>query len=405
MSRLDNVLTVAEMKEYARRRVPKQFFDYADSGSWTESTYRANHSDFAKILLRQRIARTLEDRSLATAIAGQDVAMPIALAPTGLTGMQCADGEIKAARAAEKAGVPFTLSTMSICSIEDVAENTNRPFWFQLYVMRDRKFIERLIDRAKAARCPVLVLTMDLQILGQRHKDIRNSLSAPPKFTPRFVFEIARKPQWALGMLRTNRRSFGNIVGHVDSVGDLSSLSHWTASQFDLSLNWKDVAWIKNRFNGRVIVKGVLDSEDARLALTHGADGIIVSNHGGRQLDGARSSISALPAVIDAVGGKTEVYVDGGVYSGQDVFKAIALGARSAFIGRAFLWGLGAGGEAGVTRVLDILCRELDITMALCGERDIRNVGVHNLDVAGPSTVFAGEVAAGSQATAKLETF
>jgi len=402
--RLDKVLTVAEMKECARRRVPKQFFDYADSGSWTESTYRANHADFAKILLRQRIARTLEDRSLATAIAGQDVAMPIALAPTGLTGMQCADGEIKAAKAAEKAGVPFTLSTMSICSIEDVAANTNRPFWFQLYVMRDRKFIERLIERAKAAKCPVLVLTMDLQILGQRHKDIRNGLSAPPKFTPRFVFEIARKPQWALGMLRTRRRSFGNIVAHVDNVGDLSSLSHWTESQFDLSLNWKDVAWIKNKFNGRVIVKGVLDSEDARLALAHGADGIIVSNHGGRQLDGARSSISALPAVVDAVGGKTEVYVDGGVYSGQDVFKAIALGARSAFIGRAFLWGLGAGGEAGVTRVLDILRRELDITMALCGERDIRNVGIHNLDTAGTSLSVAREVAAGSLATAKRET-
>ena len=386
MSPLDKVLTVEDMKECARRRVPKQFFDYADSGSWTESTYRANHADFEKILLRQRIARSLEERSLATVIAGQDAAMPIALAPTGLTGMQCADGEIKAAKAAEKAGVPFTLSTMSICSIEDVAQNTSRPFWFQLYVMRDRKFIERLIDRAKAAKCPVLVLTMDLQILGQRHKDIRNGLSAPPKFTPRFLFEIARKPRWALAMLGTNRRSFGNIVGHVDNAGDLASLSHWTVSQFDLSLNWTDVAWIKTRFGGRVIVKGVLDPEDARLALAHGADGIIVSNHGGRQLDGARSSISALPAIVDAVGDKTEVYVDGGVYSGQDVFKAIALGARAAFIGRAFLWGLGAGGEAGVTRVLDILRRELDITMALCGERDIRNVGVHNLDLPGAST-------------------
>ena len=391
------------MKDLARRRVPKQFFDYADSGSWTESTYRANHDDFAKILLRQRIARTLEDRSLATSIAGQDVAMPIALAPTGLTGMQCADGEIKAARAAEKAGVPFTLSTMSICSIEHVAENANRPFWFQLYVMRDRKFIERLIDRAKAAKCPVLVLTMDLQILAQRHKDLRNGMSAPPKFTPRFVFEIARKPRWALAMLGTNRRSFGNIVGHVDGAGDLSSLSDWTASQFDLSLNWEDVGWIKNRFDGRVIVKGVLDPEDARLALAHGADGIIVSNHGGRQLDGARSSISALPAIVEAVGDKTEVYIDGGVYSGQDVFRAIALGARSAFIGRAFLWGLGAGGEAGVTRVLDILRRELDLTMALCGERDIRNVGVHNLDVAATSPLVAGKVPAGSLAAAGVE--
>src|SRR5271165_1822033 len=405
MSRLDTVLTVDEMKACARRRVPKQFFDYADSGSWTESTYRANRADFEKLLLRQRIARSLEDRSLATAIAGQDVAMPVALSPTGLTGMQCADGEIKAARAAASAGVPFTLSTMSICSIEDVAANSSRPFWFQLYVMRDRKFIERLIDRAKAAKCPVLVLTMDLQILGQRHKDIRNGLSAPPKFTPRFLFEIARKPQWAFEMLGTKRRSFGNIVGHVDNAGDLASLSAWTANQFDLTLNWKDVAWIKNRFGGPVIVKGVLDPEDAKLALAHGADGIIVSNHGGRQLDGARSSISALPAVVEAVGDKTEVYVDGGVASGQDVFKAIALGARAAFIGRAFLWGLGAGGEAGVARVLDILRRELDVTMALCGERDIRSVGVHNLDVVGTSTVFASEVAAGSQATAKLETF
>jgi len=383
MSRLDKVLTVDEMKACARRRVPKQFFDYADSGSWTESTYRANRADFEKILLRQRIARSLEDRSLATAIAGQDVAMPVALSPTGLTGMQCADGEIKAARAAASAGVPFTLSTMSICSIEDVAANSSRPFWFQLYVMRDRKFIERLIDRAKAAKCPVLVLTMDLQILGQRHKDIRNGLSAPPKFTPRFLFEIARKPQWAFEMLGTKRRSFGNIVGHVDNAGDLASLSAWTANQFDLTLNWKDVAWIKNRFGGPVIVKGVLDPEDAKLALAHGADGIIVSNHGGRQLDGARSSISALPAIVEAVGDKTEVYVDGGVASGQDVLKAIALGAKAAFIGRAFLWGLGAGGEAGVARVLDILRRELDVTMALCGERDIRKVGPHNLDLGG----------------------
>jgi L-lactate dehydrogenase (cytochrome) len=379
MADLEKILTIEEMMALAKRRVPKQFFDYADSGAWTESTYRANSEDFSKITLNQRVAVNMEGRTLKTTMIGQEVAMPVAIAPTGLTGMQFPDGEIKAARAAEAFGVPFTLSTMSICSIEDIAENTSKPFWFQLYMMRDRAFIERLIDRAKAAKCSALVLTMDLQILGQRHKDLRNGMSAPPKFTPRFVFEMARKPAWALGMLGTRRHTFRNIVGHVENAGDLSKLSVWTANQFDPTLSWKDLSWVKDRFGGPVIVKGVLDAEDARQAVAHGADGVIVSNHGGRQLDGAPSTIRVLPEIVDAVGRTTEVYIDGGIRSGQDVIKALAMGARSTFIGRAFLWGLGAGGEAGVKRVLDIFARELEITMALCGERDIRNVGPHNI--------------------------
>jgi len=377
MPNFNRVLSVEEMMELARRRVPKQFFDYADSGSWTESTYRANEEDFRKITLRQRVAVNMEGRTIKTRMLGQDVAMPVAIAPTGLTGMQIADGEIKAARAAEKFGIPFTLSTMSICSIEDVAEHTTKPFWFQLYVMRDRKFIERLIDRAKAAKCSALVLTMDLQIIGQRHKDLRNGMSAPPKFTPKFVLEMARKPQWALGMLGTQRRSFRNIAGHVESAVNLRELSTWTNSQFDPTLNWKDLSWVKDRFGGPVIVKGILDVEDARQAVAHGADAIIVSNHGGRQLDGAPSTIRVLPEIVEAVGDKTEVYFDSGIRSGQDVIKALALGAKSTFIGRAFLWGLGAGGEDGVRRVLEILAREMELTMAFCGERDILDVGPH----------------------------
>ena len=379
MPALDRCLTIEDLKRLARRRVPKMFFDYADSGSWTETTYRENESDFERIKLRQRIAVNMEGRSLKTDMLGVPVAMPVALAPTGLTGMQIADGEILAAKAAEKLGVPFTLSTMSICSIEDVAENTRAPFWFQLYVMRDRRFIERLIDRAKAAKCSALVLTMDLQILGQRHKDIRNGLSAPPKMTLNNAWQIATRPQWALGMLRTKRRTFRNIAGHVDNVGDLGSLAVWTNSQFDPTLSWKDVGWVKDRFGGRIIVKGVLDREDAKAAVASGADAIVVSNHGGRQLDGAPSTIRVLPEIMDAVGGRTEVYLDSGIRSGQDILKALALGAKSTFIGRAFLYGLGAGGEAGVARALDILRRELDITMALCGERDIRKVGPQNI--------------------------
>jgi len=378
-SSIENILTIQEFKELAKRRVPKMFFDYADSGSWTETTYRENESDFQKIALRQRVAVNMEGRSLKTEMVGQAVSMPVALAPTGLTGMQIADGEIKAAKAAEKFGVPFTLSTMSICSIEDVARETSSPFWFQLYVMRDRAFIERLIDRAKAAKCSALVLTMDLQILGQRHKDIRNGLSAPPKFTAKHVWQMASRPSWALGMLGTKRRSFGNLVGHVDNLGDLRQLSAWTSSQFDPTLSWTDIAWVKERFGGKVIVKGILDAEDAKLAVAHGADAIIVSNHGGRQLDGAPSSIRVLPEIVAAVGSKTEIHLDGGIRSGQDILKAVALGAKSTYIGRAFLYGLGAGGEAGVTRVLEIIRKEMDITMALCGERDIRNIGAHTI--------------------------
>jgi len=379
MPNMDKYLTIEDLMKAAKRRVPKMFFDYADSGAYTEGTYRANTTDFDQIKLRQRVAVNLEDRNLATTMLGQPVSMPVAIAPVGSTGMQSADGEIKAARAAEKFGIPFTLSTMAICSIEDVAENTSKPFWFQLYVMKDRPFVERLIDRAKAAKCPVLVLTMDLQILGQRHKDIRNGLKAPPPITPKFLFEIATKPAWALGMLGTQRRSFRNIQGHVTEATNLGTLSRWTATQFDLSLNWKDIGWIKKRFGGPVVVKGVLDPEDAKLAIENGADAIIVSNHGGRQLDGAPSSIRVLPEIVDAVGHKTEVLMDSGIRQGQDVLKALALGAKGTFVGRAMAFGLGAGGEAGVARALEIIRKETDTTMALMGERDIRNVGPHNI--------------------------
>ncbi|HTN63481.1 MAG TPA: alpha-hydroxy acid oxidase, partial [Devosia sp.] len=359
--------------------VPKMFFDYADSGSYTESTYRENESDFQKIKLRQKVAVNLEGRNLEMQMLGKKITMPVAIAPAATGGMQVADGEIKAAKAAEKYGIPFTLSTMSVCSIEDIAENTSAPFWFQLYVMRDRGFIERLIDRAKAAKCSALVLTMDLQILGQRHKDIRNGLSTPPKFNASSIWQMMQHPAWCLGMLGTKRHTFRNIVGHVQGGNDLSSLSVWTASQFDPTLSWRDVAWVKERFGGPVIVKGVLDPEDARLAIEHGADAIIVSNHGGRQLDGAPSTIRVLPEIVDAVGSRTEVYLDSGIRSGQDVLKAMAMGAKGTFIGRPMLYGLGVGGEAGVTRVLDIIRKELDTTMALCGERDILNVGLHNI--------------------------
>ena len=379
MAALDTILTVDEMKARARRRVPKMFFEYADSGSYTESTYRENESDFQKIKLRQKVAVNLEGRNLSTEMLGKAITMPVAIAPAATGGMQVADGEIKAAKAAEKYGIPFTLSTMSVCSIEDIAENTTAPFWFQLYVMRDRGFIERLIDRAKAAKCSALVLTMDLQILGQRHKDIHNGLSTPPKFNAKSLWQMMQHPQWCLEMLGTKRHTFRNIVGHVQGGHDLSSLSVWTASQFDPTLNWSDVTWVKQRFGGPVIVKGVLDPDDARAAVDAGADAVIVSNHGGRQLDGAPSTIRVLPEILDAVGKRTEVYLDGGIRSGQDVLKAMAMGAKGTFIGRPMLYGLGAGGEAGVTRVLDIIRKELDTTMALCGERDIMNVGLHNI--------------------------
>lgn len=368
------ITNVEDLRVLAQRRVPRMFYDYADSGSWTETTYRENSSQFQRIKLCQRVAVDIEHRSLRTTMAGQEVAIPVALAPTGLTGMQCADGEILAARAAEKFGVPFTLSTMSICSIEDVAAHTTKPFWFQLYVMRDRAFIERLIERARAAKCSALMLTLDLQILGQRHKDMKNGLSAPPRLTLRNVLNMMTKPRWCLGMLGTRRRQFGNIVGHVSGVENMSSLSAWTAQQFDPTLNWNDVEWIKKRWGGPLILKGIMDAEDARLAAATGADALIVSNHGGRQLDGAPAAIDALPAIADAVGSKIEVWFDSGIRSGQDVLKAVALGARGTLIGRAFLYGLGALGEAGVTKCLEIIARELDLTMAFCGRRDIREV-------------------------------
>ncbi len=366
---------IEDLRVLAQKRVPRMFYDYADSGSWTESTYRANESDFQKIKFRQRVAVNMENRSTATRMVGQDVAMPVAIAPTGLTGMQHADGEILAARAAKKFGVPFTLSTMSICSIEDVAKGTdNHPFWFQLYVMKDRGFIERLIDRAKAAGCSALVLTLDLQILGQRHKDLKNGLSAPPKLTIANLINMATKPRWCMGMLGTQRRQFGNIVGHVSGVENMGSLAEWTAKQFDPALNWGDVEWIKKRWGGKLILKGIQDVEDAHIAVQSGADALIVSNHGGRQLDGAESSIRALPAIVDAVGRQIEVHMDGGVRSGQDVLKAVALGAKGTYIGRAFLYGLGAMGEAGVTRALQIIHKELDLSMAFCGHTKVGTV-------------------------------
>ena len=368
------ITNIEDLRRLAQRRVPRMFYDYADSGSWTESTYRANESDQQAIRLRQRVAVDISQRSVATTMIGVPVTMPVAIAPTGLTGMQHADGEILAAKAAQKFGIPFTLSTMSICSIEDIAANSKAPFWFQLYVMRDRDFIERLIDRAKAARCGALVLTLDLQIIGQRHKDLKNGLSAPPKPTLANLINLATKPRWCWGMLGTKRRQFGNIVGHVKGVENMSSLSAWTAQQFDPRLNWGDVEWIKKRWGAKLILKGIQDVDDARLAVDSGADALIVSNHGGRQLDGAESSIHALPRIADAVGSKIEVHMDGGIRSGQDVLKAWALGARGTFIGRAMLYGLGAMGEAGVTKALQLIRNELDLTMAFCGRTNIEQV-------------------------------
>ncbi len=372
---LARMTCVEDLRRVARARVPRMFYDYVDSGSWSESTYRANERDFQQLLLRQRVARDISRRTVATTMLGQPVAMPVALAPTGLTGMQHADGEILAARAARDFGVPFTLSTMSICSLEDVAAHTGRhPFWFQLYVMRDRAFIESLIERAKAANCSALQLTLDLPVMGQRHADIRNGLSVPPRPTLRNLLDLALRTRWCLGMLGTRRRSFGNIVGHVKGVDDMASLAAWTNAQFDPTLSWTDVEWIKRRWGGPLVLKGILDAEDARRAVDCGADALVVSNHGGRQLDGAPSAIRALPAIAQAVGRGIEVWMDSGVRSGQDVLKARALGARGTMIGRAFLYGLGAFGEAGVTRVLQIIQRELDLTMAFCGCTHIDDV-------------------------------
>ncbi|MER8886397.1 MULTISPECIES: alpha-hydroxy acid oxidase [unclassified Mesorhizobium] len=376
---MSSILTIADLKDLARRRVPKMFFDYADSGAWTESTYRANEEDFQKIKFRQRVLVDMDNRSLESTMIGEKVMMPVALAPTGMTGMQHPDGEMLAAQAAEEFGVPFTLSTMSICSIEDVASVTRKPFWFQLYVLRDKDFVFDLIDRAKAAKCSALVLTLDLQILGQRHKDIRNGLSAPPRMTPKHLWQMATRPRWCVGMAGTKRRSFRNIVGHAKGVGDLASLSSWTKEQFDPHLSWKDVAWIKERWGGKLILKGILDKEDALMAARTGADAIIVSNHGGRQLDGASSSIMALEEIADAVGDTIEVHMDGGIRSGQDVLKALCLGAKGTYIGRPFLYGLGALGKEGVTKALEIIRKEMDITLALCGKRLVTDMGKDQL--------------------------
>jgi len=368
------IACIEDLRKKAERRVPRMFYDYADSGSWSESTYRANEDDLQAIKFRQRVAIDVSQRDTTMEMLGKTVKMPVALAPTGLTGMQHADGEILAAKAAADFGVPFTLSTMSICSIEDVAANSDAPFWFQLYVMRDRDFIRRLVERARAANCSALMITLDLQIMGQRHKDVRNGLSAPPKPTLRNLINLMQKPAWCLGMLRTKRRQFGNIVGHVKGVKDMSSLADWTVSQFDASLSWDDVKEIRKQWGGKVIIKGILDAEDARAAVNVGADAIVVSNHGGRQLDGALSAIKALPAIVDAVGDKAEIWMDSGIRSGQDVLRAIALGAQGTLIGRAFLYGLGANGQAGVTQALEIIHKELDLTMGLCGQSKLRNV-------------------------------
>ena len=373
------ITCVDDLRRLHKRRVPKMFYDYSESGSWTESTFVRNESVFNETLLRQRVAVDLTNRSQSKEILGERWAMPVALAPAGMTGMQCSDGEIKAAQAAEEFGVPFTLSTMSICSIEDVAENTSKPFWFQLYVMKDRRFVESLIDRAKKANCSALVLTLDLQILGQRHKDIKNQLSAPPRLTIKNVLNMMTKPRWCMGMLTTRRHQFGNIVGHADGVDDLSSLSSWSAEQLDPSLNWDDIEWIKERWGGPLILKGIMDPLDARHALDSGADALIVSNHGGRQLDGAPATLEVLPTIVAEVGDRLSVFMDGGIRSGQDVYKAVALGAEACFIGKAFLNGLGAMGKAGVTRCLELILNELDLTMAFCGYRDINDVDSRTL--------------------------
>ncbi|SCY90790.1 alpha-hydroxy acid oxidase [Paracoccus tibetensis] len=373
------ITCIEDLKALHRARTPKMFYDYAESGSYTEQTFRENTTDFARIRLRQKVAVDMSNRSLRGDMVGLPVAMPMGLAPVGFTGMQHADGEIHAARAAEKFGVPFCLSTMSICSIEDVAAHTTAPFMFQLYVMKDQEFLAGIIERAKAARCSALVLTLDLQILGQRHKDIKNGLSAPPKLTLPVMMDLATRWRWGLGMLQTKRRYFGNIVGHAKGVGDMSSLGSWTAEQFDERLDWDKVARIRDMWGGKLILKGILDPEDARIAADFGADAIVVSNHGGRQLDGALSAIRMLPHIVEAVGDRVEIHMDSGIRSGQDILKALALGAHATWSGRAWIHGLGAMGEAGVTKALEILRKELDVTMALCGERDVKNLGRHNL--------------------------
>ena len=376
---MPTITTIDDLKQIYRRCTPKMFYDYCESGSYTEQTFRDNTEDFARIRLRQKVAVDMSDHNLASEMIGEPVAMPVALAPVGSTGMQMADGEIKAARAAQDFGVPFTLSTMSVCSIEDVAAHVEKPFWFQLYVMRDQEFLAALIERAKAAKCSALVLTLDLQILGQRHKDLKNGLSTPPKLTLPVMMDMATRVRWGLGMLRTPRRQFGNIVGHHKDVKNVSNLAEWNHANFELKLDWSMIAAIRDMWGGKLILKGILDEEDARIAADFGADAIIVSNHGGRQLDGALSSIRMLPRIVEAVGERIEVHMDSGIRSGQDVLKALALGAKGTFIGRAYIYGLGAMGQAGVTTALEVIRKELDVTMALCGERDVRNIGRHNV--------------------------
>ncbi|MFN7003722.1 MAG: L-lactate dehydrogenase [Roseinatronobacter sp.] len=375
------ITNIEDLRRIYERRTPRMFYDYAESGSWTEQTFRENTSDFRHIRLKQRVAVDMSGRSTRSSMIGEEVAMPVGLAPVGLTGMQSADGEIKAARAAEKFGVPFTLSTMSICSIEDVAKHTKKPFWFQVYTLKDDDFMRRLFERAHAANCSAIVITVDLQVLGQRHKDLKNGLSAPPKLTAKSIANMMTKIPWGLEMLGTKRRFFGNIVGHAKGVTDPSSLSTWTSEAFDPALDWNRIAQFKEWWGGKVIIKGIMEPEDARRAVEIGADAIVVSNHGGRQLDGAVSSIRMLPAIMDAVGDKVEVHLDSGIRSGQDVLKALALGAKGTYIGRAFTYGLGAMGEPGVTKALEIIHKELDVTMALCGETDVKNLGPHNLYV------------------------
>ena len=368
------ITEIEDLKRLYKRRVPKMFYDYCESGSWTEQTFRENSSDFDKLYLRQRVAIDMTGRSTATQMIGQDVAMPVALAPVGMTGMQNADGEIKAAKAAERFGVPYCLSTMSICSIEDVAENTSKPFWMQVYTLKDDDYMKRLFDRAKDAKCSAAVITVDLQMLGQRHKDLKNGLSAPPKLTPTSVANMMTKVPWGLEMLQTKRRFFGNIVGHAKGVTDPSSLTTWTAQSFDQALDWDRIREFRKMWDGPLIIKGIIDPRDALEACNVGADAIVVSNHGGRQLDGALSSIRALAPIMDAVGDKIEVHLDSGVRSGQDVLKAVAMGAKGCWIGRAYIYGLGAMGEAGVTRALEVIHKELDVSMALCGRTDVNTV-------------------------------
>ena len=382
------ILEIRDLEWLAKKRVPKMFFDYVNSGSWTETTYKENVSDYSNIKLRQRVAVNMSNRKLNTKIVGQNISMPVAIAPTGLTGMQYADGEILAAQAAEEFGIPYTLSTMSVCSIEEVAKHTKKPFWFQLYVMKDKKFMESLIERADVAGCNALVLTLDLQILGQRHKDLRNGLSTPPKFTPKHICQMLARPKWCFNMLKTKNRTFGNIVGHVKGISDMGSLVSWTSEQFDPQLNWKEIDWIRKKWKKKLILKGILDSEDAIIASNTGANALIVSNHGGRQLDGAPSSIKALPEIVDTLGDKIEIHLDGGIRSGQDIVKALCLGAKATYIGRAFLYGLGALGKKGVTKSLEIIKDELDKTMAFCGRRDVNELDRSNLFKEKPFTNY-----------------